>query len=94
MPKRPNFTRFIATGAILGFLVGAWIAWSGVLEKPAAMPQGYTYGVSDGIGIVGMLGGAAFGLGWMLFHLLVIPLQAFIFMMLSIVYLSLSEDSH
>jgi F-type H+-transporting ATPase subunit a len=30
----------------------------------------------------------------MLFHLLVIPLQAFIFMMLSIVYLSLSEDAH
>ncbi|MCY1560769.1 ATP synthase subunit a [compost metagenome] len=47
-----------------------------------------------GAGILGMLGGAAFGLGWMLFHLLVIPLQAFIFMMLSIVYLSLSEDSH
>ena len=46
------------------------------------------------IGILGMLGGATFGLGWMLFHLLVIPLQAFIFMMLSIVYLSLSEDSH
>lgn len=50
--------------------------------------------VLGGAGIVGMLGGAAFGLGWMLFHLLVIPLQAFIFMMLSIVYLSLSEDSH
>jgi len=41
-----------------------------------------------------MFAGAAFGFGWMVFHLLVIPLQAFIFMMLSIVYLSLSEDSH
>ncbi len=41
-----------------------------------------------------MLGGAVFGLGWMIFHILVVPLQAFIFMMLSIVYLSLSEDSH
>ncbi|KAF1689829.1 F0F1 ATP synthase subunit A [Pseudoxanthomonas taiwanensis] len=50
--------------------------------------------VLGGAGILGMLGGAVFGLGWMLFHLLVIPLQAFIFMMLSIVYLSLSEDSH
>lgn len=50
--------------------------------------------VLGGAGIVGMFGGAVFGLGWMLFHLLVIPLQAFIFMMLSIVYLSLSEDSH
>ena len=50
--------------------------------------------VLGGAGIVGMLGGAVFGLGWMIFHLLVIPLQAFIFMMLSIVYLSLSEDAH
>jgi len=45
-------------------------------------------------GIMGAIAGGAFGLGWMLFHLLVIPLQAFIFMMLSIVYLSLSEDAH
>ncbi|MDX1549514.1 F0F1 ATP synthase subunit A [Novilysobacter spongiicola] len=50
--------------------------------------------VLGGAGILGMLGGAAFGFGWMIFHLLVIPLQAFIFMMLSIVYLSLSEDAH
>ena len=50
--------------------------------------------VLGGAGILGALAGGAFGLGWMLFHLLVIPLQAFIFMMLSIVYLSLSEDAH
>ncbi|HSX64021.1 MAG TPA: F0F1 ATP synthase subunit A, partial [Pseudoxanthomonas sp.] len=50
--------------------------------------------VLGGAGLLGLLGGAVFGLGWMIFHLLVIPLQAFIFMMLSIVYLSLSEDSH
>ena len=50
--------------------------------------------VLGGAGIVGALAGCAFGFGWMLFHLLVIPLQAFIFMMLSIVYLSLAEDSH
>jgi len=50
--------------------------------------------VLGGASVFGMLAGGAFGLGWMLFHLLVIPLQAFIFMMLSIVYLSLAEDSH
>ncbi|GAB3006801.1 ATP synthase subunit a [Arenimonas maotaiensis] len=50
--------------------------------------------VLGGASVFGMLAGGVFGLGWMLFHLLVIPLQAFIFMMLSIVYLSLSEDSH
>ena len=42
-----------------------------------------------GAGIFGMVASGALGLGWMLFHLLVIPLQAFIFMMLSVVYLSL-----
>ena len=50
--------------------------------------------VLAGAGLLGMFAGALFGLGWMLFHLLVIPLQAFIFMMLSIVYLSLAEDAH
>jgi len=50
--------------------------------------------VLGGAGIIGALAGGAFGLGWMLFHLLVLPLQAFIFMMLSIVYLSLSEEGH
>lgn len=50
--------------------------------------------VLGGADILGALAGGVFGLGWMLFHLLVIPLQAFIFMMLSIVYLSLSEEAH
>jgi F-type H+-transporting ATPase subunit a len=45
-------------------------------------------------GVFGAIFGGAFGLGWMLFHLLVIPLQAFIFMMLSVVYLSLMEEHH
>ena len=50
--------------------------------------------VLGGAGILGLIGGAVFGFGWMIFHILVVPLQAFIFMMLSIVYLSLAEDSH
>jgi F-type H+-transporting ATPase subunit a len=31
---------------------------------------------------------------WAVFHLLVIPLQAFIFMMLTIVYLSMASEDH
>ncbi len=50
--------------------------------------------VLGGAGIAGLLGGAVFGFGWMIFHLLVIPLQAFIFTMLTIVYLSLAEEHH
>lgn len=34
------------------------------------------------------------GILWALFHVLIIVLQAFIFMMLSIVYLSMAHDSH
>jgi len=76
------------------------------LSKPVSLAMrlfGNMYGgeivflliwVLAGAGVFGALAGSVFGLGWMLFHLLVIPLQAFIFMMLSIVYLSLSEDSH
>jgi F-type H+-transporting ATPase subunit a len=31
---------------------------------------------------------------WAVFHILVLPLQAFIFMMLTIVYLSLAHEDH
>jgi len=34
------------------------------------------------------------GLGWTLFHVLVIPLQAFIFMMLTLVYVGQAHDAH
>jgi F-type H+-transporting ATPase subunit a len=34
------------------------------------------------------------GFAWTAFHILVITLQAFIFMMLTIVYLSMSVESH
>jgi F-type H+-transporting ATPase subunit a len=34
------------------------------------------------------------GFGWLIFHMLVITLQAFIFMVLSIVYLSMAHEEH
>lgn len=76
------------------------------LSKPVSLAMrlfGNMYGgeivflliwVLGGVGIAGAIAAGVFGLGWMLFHLLVIPLQAFIFMMLSIVYLSLMEEHH
>jgi F-type H+-transporting ATPase subunit a len=36
----------------------------------------------------------ALGLAWTLFHILVIVLQAFIFMMLTIVYLAQAHETH
>ena len=34
------------------------------------------------------------GLGWAIFHILIVVLQAFIFMMLTVVYLSMAHESH
>jgi len=38
--------------------------------------------------------GVTLHLGWLIFHILVITLQAFIFMMLTIVYLSMAHEDH
>jgi F-type H+-transporting ATPase subunit a len=40
------------------------------------------------------LGGLFIQMAWTVFHLLVIPLQAFVFMVLTIVYLSSAAQSH
>ena len=48
------------------------------------------YGAGWGLGI---MGGFA-QLGWAIFHILVITLQAYIFMMLTIVYLSQAHETH
>jgi F-type H+-transporting ATPase subunit a len=37
---------------------------------------------------------AALSLGWALFHILIITLQAFVFMMLTVVYLSMASEHH
>ncbi|MFT6724344.1 MAG: F-type H+-transporting ATPase subunit a [Arenicella sp.] len=47
---------------------------------------------SAGLGL-GVLGGVA-QLGWAIFHILIITLQAYIFMMLTIVYLSQAHEKH
>lgn len=45
-------------------------------------------------GIVAFIVQLLLGLAWALFHILIITLQAFIFMMLTIVYLSLASETH
>jgi len=47
-----------------------------------------------GAGILWMLPAALLQLGWAIFHILVITLQAFIFMVLTIVYLSMAHEDH
>jgi F-type H+-transporting ATPase subunit a len=40
------------------------------------------------------LGHVILSLGWGIFHILIVTLQAFVFMMLTIVYMSLASESH
>lgn len=45
-------------------------------------------------GLAGTIFGALLGAGWAIFHILIVVLQAFIFMMLTVVYLSMAHESH
>jgi F-type H+-transporting ATPase subunit a len=45
-------------------------------------------------GVVGTLVGGVLHLGWSIFHILIVVLQAYIFMMLTIVYISMAHEHH
>ncbi len=51
-------------------------------------------GLLAATGISGMFGAVILGSVWAIFHILVVPLQAFIFMMMTIVYLSMAHEHH
>ncbi|MEO8485187.1 MAG: F0F1 ATP synthase subunit A [Betaproteobacteria bacterium] len=45
-------------------------------------------------GLVGVIVGAFLHLGWSIFHILIVVLQAYIFMMLTIVYIAMAHEHH
>jgi F-type H+-transporting ATPase subunit a len=45
-------------------------------------------------GIGGVLVGGVLDLGWSIFHILIVVLQAYIFMMLTIVYVAMAYEHH
>jgi len=45
-------------------------------------------------GLVGQLAGGVLALGWAIFHILIVALQAYIFMMLTVVYMAMAHESH
>jgi F-type H+-transporting ATPase subunit a len=60
---------------------------------------GGTFLMADSIGtqaggVLAFLGAVLAGAGWSIFHILVVSLQAFIFMILTVVYLSMSTEAH
>ncbi|MDR2876044.1 MAG: F0F1 ATP synthase subunit A [Methylobacillus sp.] len=45
-------------------------------------------------GLTGTIASAILGAGWGIFHILIVVLQAFIFMMLTVVYIAMAHESH
>ena len=45
-------------------------------------------------GVVGTVFGAVLHLGWAIFHILIVALQAYIFMMLTVVYIAMAHEHH
>jgi len=45
-------------------------------------------------GLTGSIASVVLGLGWAIFHVLIVVLQAFIFMMLTAVYIAMAYESH
>jgi F-type H+-transporting ATPase subunit a len=55
---------------------------------------GGSFALASATGIGAVIGQLILGTVWGLFHILVIPLQAFIFMVLTIVYLAQAHETH
>jgi F-type H+-transporting ATPase subunit a len=55
---------------------------------------GGSFAITSAAGVAGAIGQLVLGVVWACFHILVIPLQAFIFMVLTIVYLSQAHETH
>ncbi len=85
----PAWFWIAATAAVFATL---WLNMKGKLDTKKTL-----YFLAAEMLVVGglaFLGGQLMHFGWAAFHLLVITLQAFIFMMLTIVYLSMAHEHH
>jgi F-type H+-transporting ATPase subunit a len=45
-------------------------------------------------GVVGVIAGGLLHVGWSIFHILIVALQAYIFMMLTVVYIAMAHEHH
>lgn len=80
------------TGATLAVFATLWLHIKGKLSTKNTL--WFLLGEMLVFGGLAFLGGQLLHFGWAVFHLLVITLQAFIFMMLTIVYLSMASEHH
>jgi F-type H+-transporting ATPase subunit a len=88
-----NLIEHLARPVSLGLrLYGTLFAGEVIFLLLAMLGGSFFIGSLAGIG--GALGQLVLGVVWACFHILVIPLQAFIFMVLTIVYLSQAHETH
>lgn len=80
------------TLAVLTVFATLWLNLKGKLDNKKTL--WFVFAELLLVGGLAFLGGQLMHFGWAVFHILVITLQAFIFMMLTIVYLSMATEHH
>jgi F-type H+-transporting ATPase subunit a len=85
----PAWFWIVATGAVFATL---WLNLKGKLDTKKTL--WFLLAEMLLVGGLAFLGGQLMHFGWAAFHLIVITLQAFIFMMLTVVYLSMASEHH
>ena len=88
-----NFVEHLARPMSLGLrLYGNLFAGEMIFLLLAVL--GGSFAINSFAGVGGAVGQLLFGTVWAVFHILVIPLQAFIFTVLTIVYLAQAHETH
>jgi F-type H+-transporting ATPase subunit a len=87
-----NVIEFVAKGVSLGMRLFGNMYAGELLFFIIALLGGYA--ALSGSGILMVIGQVVAGLAWWLFHVLIITLQAFIFMMLTLVYIGQAHEGH
>ncbi|MBY4897658.1 F0F1 ATP synthase subunit A [Cupriavidus sp. AU9028] len=88
-----NIIEFLAKAVSLGMrLFGNMYAGELVFLLIALLGSMWTFGAD--LSALGFVGHVLAGAAWAIFHILVVLLQAFIFMMLTLVYLGQAHDAH
>jgi F-type H+-transporting ATPase subunit a len=85
----PAWFWIVATAAVFATL---WLNLQGKLDNRKTL--WFLLAEMLLVGGLAFLGGQLMHFGWAVFHLLIVTLQAFIFMMLTIVYLSMAHEHH
>ena len=85
----PAWFWIAATAAVF---ITLWLNIKGKLDNKRTL--WFLMGEMLLVGGLAFLGGQLMHFGWAVFHLLIVTLQAFIFMMLTIVYMSMAHEHH